>query len=96
MADATLERCRRVRGLEGQDTVEEARKDLLKEYMVLKFEYDPLDHEHAGGHWYHVCLGRIQEQEMTVPPPGQPYECPRCGVELEHEDFRVAQQKGWV
>lgn len=63
--------------------------------MVLKFEYDPLDHEHAGGHWYHVCLGRTG-QELTVPADDQPYECPRCGVELEREDFWIAQQRGSV
>lgn len=64
--------------------------------MVLKFEYDSLDHEHAGGHYYHVCLGRVEETELAVPPPDQPYECPRCGIELETEDFRVAQMKGTV
>ncbi len=64
--------------------------------MVLKFEYDPLDTEHAGGHFYHVCRGRIQEPELKVPPPDHPYECPVCGVELEFEDFRIAQQKGWL
>ena len=61
--------------------------------MVLKFEYDPLEHEHAGGHWYHVCGGRVEEKEMSVPPPDQPYE---CGIELETEDFWIAQQKGSV
>jgi hypothetical protein len=64
--------------------------------MVLKFEYDPLDTEDAGGHFYHVCQGRIQEPELKVPPPDRPYECPICGVELEFEDFRIAQQKGWL
>ena len=64
--------------------------------MVLKFEYDPLDHEHARGHFYHVCGGRIDETELPVPPPDRPYECPRCGIELETEDFWVAQQKGSV
>jgi hypothetical protein len=63
--------------------------------MILKFEYDPLDTEHAGGHFYHVCGGRLQEAELTVPPPDRPYECPVCGIELEFEDFRLAQQKGW-
>lgn len=67
-----------------------------EEQMVLKFEYDPLDHEQARGHWYHVCLGRVEEKEMMVPPPGETYECPRCGVELEAEDFWVAQQRGSV
>lgn len=64
--------------------------------MVLRFEYDPLDHEEAGGHFYHVCLGRTEEQELPVPAPDKPYECPRCGIELETEDFWVAQQKGSV
>ncbi|HJU06612.1 MAG TPA: hypothetical protein VJ692_15800 [Nitrospiraceae bacterium] len=64
--------------------------------MVLKFEYDPLDSEHAGGHWFHVCRGRIEEKEMSVPQPDQPYECPQCGIELEAEDFWMAQQRGSV
>jgi hypothetical protein len=64
--------------------------------MVLRFEYDPLDHEHAGGHWFHVCQGRTEDIDMRVPPPDQPYECPRCGIELEAEDFRIAQQRGSV
>jgi len=42
------------------------------------------------------CLGRMQDMEMAVPPPDQPYECPRCGVELETEDFWIAQVKGSV
>lgn len=64
--------------------------------MVLRFEYDPLDNEHAGGHWYHVCLGRTEDRELPIPPPDKPYECPRCGIELETEDFWVAQQRGSV
>jgi hypothetical protein len=64
--------------------------------MVLKFEYDPLDNEDARGHFYHVCHGRIDEEELPVPPPEQPYECPRCGIELETEDFWMAQQRGAV
>jgi hypothetical protein len=64
--------------------------------MVLKFEYEPLDSEHAGGHWYHVCGGRIDGSALNVPPPDKPYECPRCGIELETEDFIVAQQRGSV
>jgi hypothetical protein len=59
--------------------------------MVLVFQSDPLDTDEARGHFYHVCLGRMQEAEMPVPPPDQPYECPRCGVELETEDFWIAQ-----
>ncbi|WP_447973171.1 hypothetical protein [Nitrospira sp. Kam-Ns4a] len=64
--------------------------------MVLIYESDPLDTEDARGHFYHVCLGQIQKEEMAVPPPDQPYECPRCGVELEAEDFWVARVKGSV
>jgi hypothetical protein len=64
--------------------------------MVLKFSYDPLDHEHAGGHFYHVCRGRVEERELMAPPPDKPYECPNCGVELELEDFMIAQQRGSV
>lgn len=64
--------------------------------MVLIFESDPLDNEHARGHFYHVCLGSIQREEMAVPPPDKPYECPRCGVELDTEDFWIAQVKGSV
>jgi len=64
--------------------------------MVLVFQSDPLDTEDARGRFYHVCLGRMQDTEMAVPPPDQPYECPRCGVELETEDFWIAQVKGSV
>lgn len=64
--------------------------------MVLIFESDPLDTEEARGHFYHVCLGRVDRNELTVPPPDKPLECPRCGVELETEDFFIAQVKGSV
>jgi hypothetical protein len=64
--------------------------------MVLIFESDPLDNEHARGRFYHVCLGRVQTEEMAPPPPDRPYECPRCGVELETEDFWMARVKGSV
>lgn len=64
--------------------------------MVLIFENDPLDTEDAGGHFYHVCGGRIEKKEMSPPPPDQPYECPNCEIELETEDFFVAQLKGSV
>lgn len=64
--------------------------------MVLIFESDPLDTEDARGHFYHVCRGRVDRNELTVPPPDKPHECPRCGVELETEDFFVAQVKGSV
>ncbi len=63
--------------------------------MILKFENDPLDSDHAGGHYYHVCQGRIQEKELSIPSPDQPYECPECGIDLETEDFILAQQRGW-
>jgi hypothetical protein len=62
--------------------------------MVLMYHNDPLDNENAGGHFYHVCRGRVQEQELMVPPPESPYECPVCGIDLETEDFWVAQVKG--
>ncbi len=64
--------------------------------MVLIFEHDPLDTEEACGHFYHVCQGRIDKNEMKVPPPDAPYECPSCGIELETEDFMVARMKGSV
>ncbi|MBI4402185.1 MAG: hypothetical protein HY581_11205 [Nitrospirae bacterium] len=64
--------------------------------MVLIFENEPLDNEDARGHFYHVCRGQIEKAELSVPPPDKPYECPRCGVELETEDFWVAQLKGSV
>ena len=63
--------------------------------MILLFENDPLDSEHAVGHFYHVCQGRTQETELVIPPPDQPYECPVCGIDLETEDFLLAQQRGW-
>ena len=63
--------------------------------MILKFENEPLDSEHAGGHFYHVCQGRIQEKALSIPSPEQPYECPECGIDLETEDFLLAQQRGW-
>lgn len=64
--------------------------------MVLIYQSDPLDTEHARGHFYHVCLGQVQETELPVPLPDTPYECPRCGIELETEDFRIAMVKGSV
>ncbi len=64
--------------------------------MVLVFVNDPLDCEEAGGHFYHVCRGKVEDTEMSVPPPVRPHECPRCGVELENEDFWIAQVKGSV
>jgi hypothetical protein len=64
--------------------------------MVLIFESDPLDDEHARGRFYHVCRGRIEKTELTVPPPDQPFECPHCGIDLETDDFIMAQVKGSV
>jgi hypothetical protein len=64
--------------------------------MVLIFESDPLDNEDARGHFYHVCRGRVEDSELSPPPPEKPYECPQCGIELETEDFWVAQVKGSV
>ncbi len=64
--------------------------------MVLVFVNDPLDSEEARGHFYHVCRGKVEDTEMSVPPPDRPHECPRCGVELENEDFWIAQVKGSV
>ena len=63
--------------------------------MILKYENDILDEEKSGGHFYHVCNGRVQEKELSVPPPDQPYECSNCGIDLEQEDFLLAQQRGW-
>jgi hypothetical protein len=67
-----------------------------KRPMVLIYESDPLDDEHARGNFYHVCRGRIDRTPISVPPPEQPYECPHCGLDLEAEDFWMAMQKGSV
>jgi hypothetical protein len=64
--------------------------------MVLVYENEPLDNEDARGHFYHVCQGRIEQTSLPIPSPDKPYECPQCGIELETEDFWVAQQKGSV
>jgi len=64
--------------------------------MVLIHESDPLDDEHATGRFYHVCQGRIDRTPLNVPEADQPYECPRCGIDLEAEDFFMALQKGSV
>jgi len=64
--------------------------------MVLIYESDPLDDEHARGNFYHVCQGRIDRTPLTVPSVEQPYECPQCGLDLEAEDFWMAMQKGSV
>jgi hypothetical protein len=64
--------------------------------MVLVYESDPLDDEHARGRFYHVCGGRIDRTPLSVPAPDQPYECQHCGIDLEAEDFFTALQKGSV
>ena len=62
--------------------------------MVLAYIADPLDEEDSRGHFYHVCLGVLQKDEVFPPPPDEPIACTACGVELEHEDFLDAQMKG--
>ena len=62
--------------------------------MVLAYTADPLDEENSRGHFYHVCLGVMQKDEVFPPPPDEPIACTACGVELEHEDFLDAQMKG--
>lgn len=64
--------------------------------MVLIYENDPLDNEHARGRFYHVCRGRVEKTELQIPPPGEAHECPQCGIDLDAEDFFVAMQKGSV
>jgi hypothetical protein len=64
--------------------------------MVLIYENDPLDDEHARGRFYHVCRGRIDRTPLTIPPVEVPHECRQCGIDLEAEDFFVAMQKGSV
>lgn len=64
--------------------------------MVLIYESDPLDDEHASGHFYHVCRGRVDRTPLPIPAVAAPYECPQCGMDLEVEDFFVAMQKGSV
>jgi len=64
--------------------------------MVLAFISDPLDEEHSGGHFYHVCLGVMQKEEVLPPADGEPIVCTGCGVELEIEDFKEAHRKGSV
>ncbi len=63
--------------------------------MILKYESDVLDSEDSRGNFYHVCQGRVQDAPLSIPPRDQPYECPDCGIDLELEDFLLAQQRGW-
>ncbi len=63
--------------------------------MILKYESDVLDDEEARGKFYHVCEGQLQDRPLRVPSPDEPYECPVCGIDLELEDFLLAQQRGW-
>jgi hypothetical protein len=63
--------------------------------MILKYESDILDDENARGNFYHVCQGKVQDTPVGIPPEDQPYECPACGIDLEQEDFLLAQQRGW-
>jgi hypothetical protein len=64
--------------------------------MVLVYESDPLDDEHARGRFYHVCRGRIDRTPLEVPSEDRPHECQQCGIDLEAEDFFMALQKGSV
>ena len=66
------------------------------EPMILQYESDSMDVEDARGRFYHVCRGRVQETELAIPAPGQPYECPVCESDLEVEDFLLAQERGWA
>ena len=63
--------------------------------MILKYESDILDDENARGNFYHVCQGQVQDTPLGIPPDDQPIECPVCGIDLEQEDFLLAQQRGW-
>ena len=64
--------------------------------MVLKFESEILDTEDARGTFFHVCQGRVQEVPLAIPQEGAPYECPVCEIDLDYEDFFLAQQRGWA
>ena len=64
--------------------------------MVLLYESDPLDDEHARGRFYHVCQGRVERTPLALPEEGRPFECDHCGIDLEPEDFFMALQKGSV
>ena len=70
------------------------RRVLYTTSMVLAYIADPLDEESSRGHFYHVCQGMLQKEEVFPPPPDEPIACTACGVELEHEDFLDAQMKG--
>ena len=64
--------------------------------MVLLYESDPLDDEHARGRFYHVCRGRVDRTPLALPEEGRSFECDDCGIDLEPEDFFMALQKGSV
>ena len=64
--------------------------------MVLKFESEILDTEDARGKFFHVCQGRVQEVPLAIPQEGAPDECPVCEIDLDYEDFFLAQQRGWA
>ncbi len=64
--------------------------------MVLIYENDPLDDEHARGKFYHVCRGRIDRTPLVIPLEDKPLECKTCGIDLEADDFYMAMQKGSV
>ena len=38
--------------------------------MVLLYESDPLDDEHARGRFYHVCRGRIDQYSLECSGTG--------------------------
>jgi len=62
--------------------------------MVLAYIADPLDEENSRGHFYHVCQGVMQKEEVLPPLPDEPIACTACGVELEFQDFLDAQLHG--
>ena len=64
--------------------------------MILKYESDIMDDENARGKFYHVCQGTGPGDTHSCPTSKIiPIECPVCEVDLEQEDFMLAQQRGW-
>jgi transcription initiation factor IIE alpha subunit len=63
--------------------------------MILRYESDVMDDENARGNFYHICQGQSQDTPLSIPPEDQPFECPVCGIDLEQEDFLLAQRRGW-